>query len=82
MQGAEPLHPSVHAFVHELRRRGYVEGENLVLERRSAEGVVERINGILEELLRLKMDVIVAAGNDGAPAGKGNDEHGADRHGE
>jgi putative ABC transport system substrate-binding protein len=64
MLGAEPVHPSVRAFLHELRRRGYVEGENLVFERRSAEGKVERIDGILEELLRLRMDVIVTAGND------------------
>lgn len=64
MLGSEPTHPSVRAFVHELRRRGYVEGENLVFERRSAEGKVERIEGILGELLRLKMDVIVTAGND------------------
>ena len=64
MLGAEPVHPSVRAFLHELRRRGYVEGENLVFERRSAEGKAERIDGILQELLRLKMDVIVTAGND------------------
>jgi putative ABC transport system substrate-binding protein len=56
MLGAEQVHPSVRAFLHELRRRGYVEGENLLLERRSAEGRVE--------LLRLNMDVIVTAGND------------------
>jgi putative ABC transport system substrate-binding protein len=64
MRGAEPLHPSVRAFLHELRRRGYLEGKNLVFERRSAEGQVERIEEILRELLRLKMDVIVTAGND------------------
>jgi putative tryptophan/tyrosine transport system substrate-binding protein len=64
MLGADPVHPSVRAFLHELRRRGYVEGDNLVFERRSAEGKGERINAILDELLRLKMDVIVTAGND------------------
>ena len=64
MLGAEPVHPSVRAFLHEMRRRGYLEGENLVFERRSAEGRVDRIEDILEELLRLKMDVIVTAGND------------------
>jgi putative ABC transport system substrate-binding protein len=70
MLGADPTHPSVRAFLHELRRRGYVEGQNLVFERRSAEGKVERIGGILEELLRLEMDVIVAAGNDAARLAK------------
>jgi putative tryptophan/tyrosine transport system substrate-binding protein len=55
MLGTEPTHPSVRALLHELRRRGYVEGENLVFERRSAEGKAERIDGILHELLRLKI---------------------------
>jgi putative ABC transport system substrate-binding protein len=64
MAGTEPVHPSVRAFVHELRRRGYVEGRNFVLERRSAEGRSERLDGILADLLRLDMDVIVVAGND------------------
>jgi putative ABC transport system substrate-binding protein len=64
MLGAEPDHPSVRAFLHELRRLGYIEGENLLFERRSAEGRAERIDGILKELLRLNMDVIVTAGND------------------
>jgi len=64
MLGPEPVHPSVRAFLHEMRRRGYVEGKNLVFERRSAEGLIERFDGILAELLDLKMDVIVTAGND------------------
>jgi len=64
MAGPEPVHPSVRAFVHEMRRRGYVEGKNLVFERRSAEGVLERFDDILADLLRLDMDVIVTAGND------------------
>jgi putative ABC transport system substrate-binding protein len=64
MAGPEPVHPSVRAFVHEMRRRGYIEGKNLVFERRSAEGIAERFDHILADLLRLKMDVIVTAGND------------------
>lgn len=64
MAGRDPVHPSVRAFVRELRRLGYTEGKNLVLERRSAEGRSERIEGILKDLLRLDMNVIVTAGND------------------
>jgi putative ABC transport system substrate-binding protein len=64
MAGPDPVHPSVRAFLHEMRRRGYVEGKNFVFERRSAEGIAERFDDILADLLRLKMDVIVTAGND------------------
>lgn len=64
MLGSDPSHPSVNAFFKELRRRGYVEGRNLVFERRSAEGRTDRLEDLLAELLRLKMDVIVTAGND------------------
>ena len=42
-----------------LRALGYVEGQNLILERRSAEGRVERFGDIVAELVRLKADVIV-----------------------
>jgi putative ABC transport system substrate-binding protein len=42
-----------------LRERGYVEGKNLVFERRHAEGHGERMPEIADELLALKLDVIV-----------------------
>lgn len=42
-----------------LRERGYVEGRNLVFERRHAEGRSERMPAIADELLALKLDVIV-----------------------
>ncbi len=61
--GPEPLHPSIRAFVQGLRALGYVEGQNLLLERRSAEGQFERFGDIVTELIRLKTDVIVAPGD-------------------
>ena len=61
--GPEPLHPSVRAFVQGLQALGYVEGQNLILERRSAEGQFERFGDIVDELVRLKTDVIVAPGD-------------------
>ncbi len=64
MIGPEPVHPGVRAFLQEMGRLGYVEGRNLVFERRSAEGKFERFGDIVAELLRLKIDVIVTAGND------------------
>ncbi|MBI3456913.1 MAG: ABC transporter substrate-binding protein [Candidatus Rokubacteria bacterium] len=45
--------------MHGLRALGYVEGQNLILERRSAEGKFERYADIFAELVRLKVDVIV-----------------------
>ena len=62
MAGQDPEHPMVRGFVHELRTLGYVEGRNLVLERRSAAGRLERYPSIVAELVRLKTDVIVTAG--------------------
>ena len=45
-----------------LRALGYVEGQNLVIEERFAEGKVERLSDLATELVRRKVDVIVAAG--------------------
>src|SRR5437016_5891096 len=48
------------AFLKGLRDLGYVEGRNLVIEYRSAEGKVERLPALAAELVSLKVDVIVA----------------------
>jgi putative ABC transport system substrate-binding protein len=50
--------------VDELRKLGYIEGQNLVLEFRSAEGKVERLPILAAELVRAGVDVILAAGGD------------------
>ena len=49
------------AFPRTMRELGYVEGKNLVIEWRSAEGQPERLAGLAAELVRLKVDAIVAA---------------------
>jgi putative ABC transport system substrate-binding protein len=51
---------SIEAFRQGLRELGYVEGRNLTIEYRWAEGKPERMRGLAEELVRLKVDVIVA----------------------
>jgi len=57
------------AFIDELRRRGYVEGENLVIERRYAYSDQSRFDSLAAELVALKPDVIyTAAGTLGAMA--------------
>jgi putative tryptophan/tyrosine transport system substrate-binding protein len=71
LAGPEPVNPAVRAFVQSLRALGYVEGGNLVLERRSAEGRFERFGGIVAELVRLKGDVIVTPGDPLSKVAKG-----------
>jgi putative ABC transport system substrate-binding protein len=50
------------AFRQGLRDLGYVEGRNLVIEYRDAEGKVERLPALAAELVALKVDVIVTEG--------------------
>jgi len=53
-------------FVGKLVELGYVEGKNVVIERRSAEGNAELLAGLAADLVRQQVDVIVTAGT---PAG-------------
>jgi len=64
MEGPDPIDPVGRALVRGLRDLGYIEGKNLVLERRSAEGKFERIDGIATELVSRKPDVIVTGGGE------------------
>jgi putative ABC transport system substrate-binding protein len=50
------------AFRQGLRDLGYVEGRNVVIEYRSAEGRIERLPALAAELVALKVDVIVTGG--------------------
>ena len=45
-----------------LRERGYIEGQNIVIEYRYAEGKSDRFSELAAELVRLKVDIIVVAG--------------------
>jgi putative ABC transport system substrate-binding protein len=45
-----------------LRERGYIEGQNIAIEYRYTEGKRDRFPGLAAELVRLKVDIIVAAG--------------------
>jgi len=53
-------------FLRKLEELGYVEGKNLVVERRPAEGTTERLKDFATELVRQQVDVIVTIGT---PAG-------------
>src|SRR5262245_41692555 len=50
------------AFARGMRELGYVEGDNLVVEYRFADGKAERLSDLVAELLELKPDVLVVAG--------------------
>jgi putative ABC transport system substrate-binding protein len=52
----------IEAFRQGLRELGYVEGKNIVIEYRHAEGKFDRVPELASELVRLKVDVIVSAG--------------------
>src|SRR5262244_3452888 len=54
--------PDIDAFRQGLRDLGYVEGKNLIIEHRYAEGKRDRYPDLVSDLVRLKVDVIVANG--------------------
>jgi putative ABC transport system substrate-binding protein len=58
------------AFRQGLRALGYVEGQNLVIEDRWAEGQVERFPALVAELIHLKVQVLVVSSSGGARAAK------------
>ncbi|HEY6983457.1 ABC transporter substrate-binding protein [Reyranella sp.] len=59
MTGPDPISPQARAFVHGLRDLGWVEGLNLVIERRTMDADPERAPAILTELVDRGVDVIV-----------------------
>ena len=58
------------AFRQGLKDLGYVEGKNIVIEWRFAEGKLDRLPELAAELLRLRVDVIVTGGSNPARAAK------------
>jgi putative tryptophan/tyrosine transport system substrate-binding protein len=64
LSGSPPssIKASTEAFRQGLRDLGYVEGKNIVIEWRSAEGKRDRLPALAADLVRLKVDLIVTAG--------------------
>ncbi len=58
------------AFEQRLRELGYVEGQNLVIEFRDAEGRIDRLHSLAAELVRLNVDVLVVATDPATHAAK------------
>jgi putative ABC transport system substrate-binding protein len=69
-QSAPPMTVRLDAFRQGLRELGYVEGDNVAFEYRSAEGNPDRLAGLAAELVRLKVDCIVTAGDTPTRAAK------------
>jgi putative ABC transport system substrate-binding protein len=60
----------VEAFREGLRELGWVEGQNVVIDYRSAEGRLDSLPDLAGELVRLKVDIIVAVATPAAAAAK------------
>jgi putative tryptophan/tyrosine transport system substrate-binding protein len=58
------------AFRQELRKLGWIEGKNVAIEYRFAEGTLERLPELTADLVRFKVDLIVASGTPAASAAK------------
>jgi len=66
----ESVEHGLAAFLRTLRGLGWIEGQNLIIEYRWAEGNVELLPGLAAELVRNKVDVIVAPAGSAALAAK------------
>src|SRR5207302_3940051 len=60
--GAPPPNPVVDGFMQGLRELGYIDGKNIIIEYRFAEGKEDRLPELAKELVRLKVDAIFTAG--------------------
>ena len=63
-------HPVWEAFTSGMRERGWIEGQNFVLEHRYSEGRNERLPALAAELVRAKVDLLVTAGTPATAAAK------------
>ena len=66
--GSATMPPPVESFRKGLRELGWVEGQNIVIDYRFAEGRLDRLPDLAAELVRLKVDVIVAPASDSVRA--------------
>ena len=70
LTAAGPGGPNIEAFRQELRDLRYIEGKNILIEYRYAEGKVHRLPELAVGLVSLKLDLIVVASSQAASAAK------------
>ncbi len=74
--------PYVEALRQGLRDLGYVDGKNIVIEYRGAEGKGEPIPSLVNELVQLKVDVLVVPASTSNPRSQAGDQDDSHRHGD
>jgi putative tryptophan/tyrosine transport system substrate-binding protein len=62
--------PSFELLLRAFRELGYIEGKNITFETRSTEGKLDRYSALADELVRLKVDVLVVSSTSAALAAK------------
>jgi putative ABC transport system substrate-binding protein len=67
---AIPTQPVGQAFLDGLREDGFIEGKNIVIERRFAKGRLDQYADLVTELLRLEVDVLVTSAEEATLAAK------------
>jgi putative ABC transport system substrate-binding protein len=67
---AIPMQPAGQAFLDGLRESGFIEGKNIIIERRFAEGRLDRYVDLVTELIGLQVDVLVTSANEATLAAK------------
>src|SRR5262245_41691651 len=67
---AIPVQPAGPAFLAGLRESGFIEGKHITIERRFAEGRLDRYAELVAELIRLEVDVLVTSANEATLAAK------------
>jgi putative tryptophan/tyrosine transport system substrate-binding protein len=67
---SDPGHRTLNAFIPALRELGYTEGQNIALERKFADGNVDRLRALATELVERQLDAIVVFSTPAARAAK------------
>jgi hypothetical protein len=62
ISGPNPKESSMRAFLEGMRAHGWIDGQNITIERRSAEGHVDRYLPLAQEMVNLKVEVLVISG--------------------
>jgi putative ABC transport system substrate-binding protein len=70
LRAGEPPKSWVEAFQQGLRERGYVDGQNVAVKFLFSDGSIDQLARLVEELLRLKVDVILASATSAVMAAK------------